>query len=63
MAKFETHYVQSASYDEKVEVDIRLSQRPTKEDYQNILDAIETLNKVAQKYVIVPVKNSNKGDE
>jgi hypothetical protein len=60
MAKFELHYNQSASYENKVEVDIRLETRPTKVEYQDMLDAIETLNKVAQKYVIIPPKEEKK---
>ena len=54
MAKFEISYNQSVGYDEKVEVDIRLNKRPDKEEYQTILDAIETLDKIAKKYVVVP---------
>lgn len=55
MAKFEVHYNQYIDYDNKVEADIRLASRPTKEEYQEILDAIETLNQIAQKYVTKPV--------
>jgi len=60
MAKFELHYNQSVGYDDKVEIDIRLESRPTKAEYQEMLDAIETLNKVAQKYVIIPPKEAKK---
>lgn len=63
MAKFEVHYKQSASYEEKVEIDICLSQRPDKEEYQSMLDAIDTLNKIAQKYVVVPIITNDGGDE
>lgn len=60
MAKFELYYNQNASYENKVEVDIRLETPPTKTEYQDMLDAIETLNKVAQKYVIIPPKEEKK---
>ncbi len=57
MAKFELHYSHEASYESKVEIDIRLNKRPTKEEYQDMLDAIETLNTVAQKYVLIKQTN------
>ena len=60
MAKFEISYNQSVDYDEKVEVDIRLNKRPDKEEYQTILDAIETLDKIAKKYVVVPPVTTTK---
>ena len=60
MAKFEIAYNQSIGYDEKVEVDIRLNKRPDKEEYQTILDAIETLDKIAKKYVVIPPVKTTK---
>lgn len=60
MAKFELHYNQGAEYDHKVEVDIRLQNRPTQQEYQDMLDAIDTLDKVAKKYVIIPAKEEKK---
>lgn len=60
MAKFELHYNQSAEYDHKIEVDILLQNRPTQQEYQDMLDAIDTLDKVAKKYVIIPAKEEKK---
>lgn len=54
MAKFELNYKHSKDYDEKVELEIRLQSRPTQTDYKKMLDAIETLNEVAKKYVYIP---------
>lgn len=54
MAKFEITYNQSIGYEQKVEVDVRLNKRPDKEEYQTILDAIETLDKIAKKYMVIP---------
>lgn len=60
MAKFEVNYKHTAEYDSKVELEIRLQTRPTQTDYKKILDAIETLNEVAQKYVKIPVATPQK---
>ena len=54
MAKFEMNYKHSADYDKKVELEIRLQSRPTQADYKKMLDAIETLDEVAKKYIYIP---------
>lgn len=51
MAKFSVEYKHEKTYSEKVEIEISLNQRPDKDDYQSILDSIETLNKIAHKYI------------
>lgn len=51
MAKFQVEYKHRIDYEEQVELDIRLASRPTKEDYQTILDAISKLDEVAKKYI------------
>lgn len=60
MAKFELHYNHQAEYEHKVEVDIRLQVRPTQADYKDMLDAIDVLDKVAKKYVVIPQKEDKK---
>ena len=51
MANFEVNYSNYAGYDEKITVEVRLMLQPSKEDYQNIIDAITILDTVAAKYV------------
>lgn len=56
MAKFELNYDQTLGYSNKVIVNIALETRPTKVEYQDMLDAIETLHKISQKYLVVDKK-------
>lgn len=51
MAKFELHYTHNISYDNKMEVDIRLQKRPTKTDYQTMVDAIALIDGLREKYL------------
>ena len=51
MAKFQIEYKHRIDFEEQVELDIRLASRPSKEDYQTILDAISKLDEVAKKYI------------
>ena len=51
MAKFQIEYKHRIDFGEQVELDIRLASRPSKEDYQTILDAISKLDEVAKKYI------------
>lgn len=59
MAKFELHYRHELSYDNKMEIDIRFEKWPDKEDYQTLLDAIEKLDSLREKY-LPTVKSDNK---
>ena len=54
MAKFELNYKHSKDFSEKVELEIRLEKRPLQSDYKKMLEAIDILNEVAQKYVKIP---------
>ena len=51
MSKFELNYKEEVDYEEKIDLEIRLKIKPDTEDYQTILDAVDALDKVAQKYL------------
>lgn len=51
MAKFELNYNHTVSYEEKVVLEVKLSKRPSKEDYQELLDAIKTIDLIKTKYI------------
>lgn len=50
MAKFELNYKHSRDYSEKIEISIALNVRPSKEDYEDMLTAIATIDKM-KKYI------------
>lgn len=54
MSKFETNYKREVSYSQSVRVDVNLDTRPSQEDYQKILDAMEILGKIADTYIKEP---------
>lgn len=60
MSKFELNYKHAADYENKVELEIRLQTRPTQTDYKKMLDAIEVLNEIGQKYVKIPAPTPQK---
>lgn len=51
MARFEVHYRHEIDYDDRIVLEIKLRRRPSKEDYQSMLTAIETLDKLREKYL------------
>ena len=53
MVKFELEYNHTNDYDNKITLEIRLKTRPDKDDYQSMLDAIDTLSKLQSKYLPV----------
>lgn len=54
MAKFELNY-NHGDYGKRIVLSVELSIRPSKEDYQTILDAVEKLSQIQEKYL--PIKN------
>lgn len=51
MAKFELKLYRGTSYDNQIELDIRLTIKPSAEDSKSILAAIDTLDSFANKYL------------
>ena len=51
MSKFSLSYKHRQDYDDKIEVEISLKNRPLKEDYQKMLDAIKLLDEIRAKYL------------
>lgn len=51
MSKFEINYEHEIDYNQKIDLEIRLAVKPNTVDYQAMLDAIDLLDKIAQKYL------------
>jgi hypothetical protein len=51
MSVFELNYSQEISYNEKVELEVKLKVKPTKVDMDAMLDALDTIQEFADKYL------------
>lgn len=58
MAKFTIEYKHVKNYEEGIKLEISMAVRPTKDDYQKILDAMATLDEM-KKYINIEDKKEN----